>query len=80
MPRRQDADDRLAEPERRLSGEPLCQGCGVSLVARRPQARFCTDACRVRTRRQARLREWLCLRNELDRLMGLTSSPGQGPR
>ena len=76
MPRRQDADDRLAEPERRLSGDE-CEGCGTSLAGRRPQARFCTDACRVRTRRNARLREWLRLRSELDRLMGVRS-PGQG--
>ena len=71
MPRRQDADDRLAEPERRLSRDAQCEGCGASLAGRRPQARFCTDACRVRARREARLREWLRLRSELDRLMGL---------
>ena len=73
MPIRHDADDSSLETERGLSGEPQCEGCGKSLQGRRPQARFCTDACCVRTRREARLREWLRLRCELDRLIGLSS-------
>ena len=63
--------DHSSETERRLSGGRLCAGCGTSLEGRRPQAKFCTDACRARTKREARLRHWLVLRKELDAMFGV---------
>ena len=67
----QTPDDRVPETERRLSGGRLCAGCGASLEGRRPQARFCSDACRARTRREALVRDWLHLRAQIDRLVGV---------
>jgi ferredoxin len=36
-----------SETERTVSNDRLCEGCGVPLVRRRPQARFCSDSCRT---------------------------------
>jgi hypothetical protein len=61
------------QTERRLSTGRACAGCGASLEGRRPQARYCSDRCRVRTGREARIREWMKIREQLDRLFGLGS-------
>jgi hypothetical protein len=60
----------LLETERRVSGGRSCAGCGRSLEGWRPQARFCSDRCRVRTTRAAQQREWQAMRARLDRLLG----------
>jgi hypothetical protein len=44
--------DLFTETERTVSQGRLCATCGVTLTDRRPQARFCSDACRMRFRRQ----------------------------
>ena len=40
-----------SETERTVSSGRLCEGCDTPLVGRRPQARFCSDACRTAERR-----------------------------
>ena len=65
------SDIQQPETERRLSEARSCAGCGTSLEGRRPQAKYCSDRCRVRTAREARVREWLDIRKRLDRLIGL---------
>jgi hypothetical protein len=40
-----------SETERTVSSDRLCEGCDTTLVGRRPQARFCSDACRTAERR-----------------------------
>ena len=44
--------DARAETERTLSEGRLCAFCGTSIGRRRPQARFCSDACRTHWGRQ----------------------------
>ena len=41
-----------AENERTLSDARLCAVCDTPIGRRRPQARFCSDVCRARARRQ----------------------------
>ena len=36
-----------SETERSVSSDRLCEGCGIPLDGRRPQARFCSDSCRT---------------------------------
>jgi hypothetical protein len=42
------------ETERTLPTGRVCDNCGASLDARRPQARFCSARCRTATRRKSR--------------------------
>jgi predicted nucleic acid-binding Zn ribbon protein len=46
---------------RTVSSERLCLVCGRSLTDHRPQARFCSDACRARGRRQTKTGQRLAL-------------------
>ena len=45
------AIDHAPETERTVSSGRLCAGCGVALINRRPQARFCSGPCRARHHR-----------------------------
>jgi hypothetical protein len=73
------------ETERRLSESRSCAGCATSLQGRRQQAKYCSDRCRVRFARRARLgaltalrsrldssiAESICIRADLDHLIGV---------
>jgi hypothetical protein len=41
----------LPETERTVSSDRFCNTCDAHLTARRPQARFCSDRCRVQYHR-----------------------------
>ena len=58
--------DRAPETERPVSEGRVCEGCGKSLTGRRPQARFCSDRCRSRVKRDARSNRLAELANRLD--------------
>jgi hypothetical protein len=72
MALRDPADKGLPETERRLSEDRSCAGCGTSLQGRRPQAKFCSDRCRMQSARSSRLRAWIHIRADLDRLFGVS--------
>ena len=55
-----------SETNRRLSESRSCAGCTTSLQGRRPQAKFCSDRCRVRFARRSRLGALKDLRSRLD--------------
>jgi hypothetical protein len=79
------ADKDLPETERRPSESRSCVGCAASLQGRRPQAKYCSDRCRVGFARRARLgalkdllsrldssiAESTCIRADLDHLIGV---------
>ena len=46
-----------------------CDNCGAAFVASRPGRRFCSSRCRSSSTRAGRLRQWLLLRDQLDRLI-----------
>jgi hypothetical protein len=60
------SDKGSPETERRLSEGRSCAGCATSLQGRRPQAKFCSDRCRVRFARRSRLETLRDLRSRLD--------------
>jgi endogenous inhibitor of DNA gyrase (YacG/DUF329 family) len=66
-PGRQSARSMLAPLSR------ACEGCGAPFTASRPDRRFCSNRCRAANTRAGRLRQWLQIRDQLDRLMGTTA-------
>lgn len=56
------------ETERRVSSGKPCVGCGIELRGRRRQCRYCSDRCRVRSRRRHQLEQMMERLEQLDQL------------
>jgi predicted nucleic acid-binding Zn ribbon protein len=59
----------LSETERTVSSERVCEGCGTALIARRPQARFCSDSCRTDRHRHVRSERLTALLTSLQNIV-----------
>jgi hypothetical protein len=49
----------------------VCAGCGGPFVPARPNQTSCRPSCRALASRRGRVREWVRLRGQLDRLFGV---------
>ena len=58
-----------AETERTAGATVLCAICGTPMKGRRPQARFCSDACRARGGRRERDLRVAALMDGIDRVV-----------
>jgi predicted nucleic acid-binding Zn ribbon protein len=56
-----------SQTEHTVSSDRLCEGCGIPLVGRRPQARFCSDSCRTAVGRHRHTTRLLALLTAIER-------------
>jgi hypothetical protein len=63
-----------ARADMRALPQQSCEACGRLFVATRTGRKHCSGRCRAASSRHGRLRRWLEIRSELDRLFDVSDT------